>query len=80
MNIKVKKTFIDAWQTNINDAIYIKIVKDMSLIMTFVNVKSLTEKKNIAFYINIDIFQKNWHRLRAHVCVKNNKNNDNCSK
>ena len=45
MNIKVKKTFIDAWQTNIDDTIYIKIVKDMSLIATFVNVKSSTERK-----------------------------------
>ena len=44
-NIKIKKTFIDAWQINIDDAIYIKIVKNMSLIVTFVNVKSLTKKK-----------------------------------
>ena len=44
-NIKVKKTFIDAWQTNIDDAIYIKIVKNMSLIVTSVSVKSSTEKK-----------------------------------
>ena len=55
-NIKIEKTFIDAWQTNIDDAIYIKIVKNISLIVTFVNVKSSTEKKNIAFYMNIDIF------------------------
>ena len=45
MNIKVEKTFIDAWQTDIDDAIYIKIVKDMSLIMTFVSVKSSTKRK-----------------------------------
>ena len=44
-NIKIEKIFIDAWQINIDNAIYIKIVKDMSLIMTFVNVKSLTKKK-----------------------------------
>ena len=44
-NIKVEKTFIDAWQTNINDAIYTKIVKDMSLIVTFVNVKNSIKKK-----------------------------------
>ena len=44
-NIKIEKTFIDAWQTDINDAIYIKIVKNMSLIVTFVSVKSSTEKK-----------------------------------
>ena len=44
-NIKIKKTFIDAWQTNINDAIYIKIMKNMSLTATFVNVKNSTEKK-----------------------------------
>ena len=55
-NIKIEKIFIDVWQTNINDAIYIKIVKNMSLIVTFVNVKSLTKKKNIAFYMNINIF------------------------
>ena len=56
-NIKVEKTFIDAWQTSINNAIYIKIIKDISLIVTFVSVKSST-KKNIAFYINVDIFKK----------------------
>ena len=44
-NIKIKKIFIDAWQTNINDAIYIKIIKDMSLIVTFVNVKNSTKRK-----------------------------------
>ena len=45
MNIKIKKTFIDVWQTDIDDAIYIKIMKDMSLIVTFVNVKSSTKRK-----------------------------------
>ena len=45
MNIKIEKTFIDAWQININDAICIKTVKNMSLIMTFVNVENSTEKK-----------------------------------
>ena len=45
MNIKIKKIFINAWQTNINDAICIKIIKNMLLIMTFVNVKNLTKKK-----------------------------------
>ena len=55
-NIKVEKIFIDAWQTNINDAIYIKIVKDILLIVIFVSVKSLIKKKNIAFYMNVDIF------------------------
>ena len=54
-NIKIEKTFIDAWQTNIDDAIYTKIMKNMSLIVTFVNVKNLI-KKNITFYMNVDIF------------------------
>ena len=45
MNIKIEKTFIDVWQTNIDDAIYTKIVKNMSLTVTFVSVKSLTERK-----------------------------------
>ena len=44
-NIKVEKTFIDAWQTNINDAIYTKIVRNISLIVTFVSVKSSTKRK-----------------------------------
>ena len=44
-NIKIEKTFIDAWQTDIDDAIYTKIVKDMSLVVTFVSVKSSTERK-----------------------------------
>ena len=52
----------------------------MSLIVTFVNVKSLTKKKNIAFYMNVNIFQEDRHKLRAHVCVRNNENDDNCSK
>ena len=44
-NIKIEKTFIDAWQTNINDTIYTKIVKDMSLIVTFISVKNSTKRK-----------------------------------
>ena len=55
INIRIEKTFIDAWQTNIDDAIYIKIVKDMSLVVTFVNVKSLTERKKHC------ILHKCWH-------------------
>ena len=51
----------------------------MSLIVTFVNVKSLI-KKNIAFYMNVDIFQEDQHKLRAHVCVKNNENDNDCLK
>ena len=45
INIKVKKIFIDAWQTNIDNAIYIKIVKNISLVVTFVSVKSLIKRK-----------------------------------
>ena len=55
-------------------------MKNMSLIVTFVNVKSLTKKRNIAFYMNVDIFQENQHKLRAYICVKSNENNNNCSK
>ena len=44
-NIKIEKIFIDAWQTNIDNAIYTKIMKDMSLTATFVSVKNLTKKK-----------------------------------
>ena len=80
MNIKIEKTFIDAWQTDIDDAICTKIMKNMSLTMTFVSVKSSTKKKNIAFYMNINIFQEDRHKLRAHACVQNNENDDNYSK
>ena len=52
----------------------------MSLTVTFVNVKNLTEKKNITFYMNVDIFQENRYKLRAYVCVKNNENDDDCLK
>ena len=48
-SIKIEKTFIDAWQINIDDAIYTKVVKDMSLIVTFVNVKNSTKKKTLHF-------------------------------
>ena len=51
-------------------------MKNMSLIVTFVNIKN-SIKKNITFYINVNIFQENQHKLRAHVCVKNNKNDEN---
>ena len=50
MNIKIEKTFINMWQTSIDDAIYTKIVKDMSLIVTFVNVKNLIKKKKILHF------------------------------
>ena len=58
MNIKIEKTFIDAWQTNIDDAIYIKIMKNMSLTVTFVNVKSLTKKKSLHFTWMLTSFKK----------------------
>ena len=57
-NIKVEKIFIDAWQTDIDDAIYIKIVKDMSLIMTFVSVKDSTTKKVLHFIWMLTSFKK----------------------
>ena len=57
-NIKVKKIFIDAWQTNIDDAIYIKIVKNMSLTVTFVSVKSSTKRKKYC------ILHECWHLLK----------------
>ena len=44
-SIRIEKAFIDAWQTDINDAIYTKIVKGMSLTVTFVSVESSTERK-----------------------------------
>ena len=57
MNIKIKKTFIDAWQTNIDDAIYIKIIKDMLLTVTFVNVKN-SIKKTLHFIWISTFFKK----------------------
>ena len=56
-NIKIKKTFINAWQTNINNAIYIKIVKNMSLTVTFINVKS-SIKKTLHFIWMLTFFKK----------------------
>ena len=50
INIKIEKIFIDAWSTNINNTIYIKIIKDMSLIVTFVSVTNLTKKKHYILY------------------------------
>ena len=58
INIKIEKIFIDAWQINIDDAIYIKIVKDMLLIVTFVSVKSLTKKKTLHFTWMSTFFKK----------------------
>ena len=45
MNIANEKKFIDMWQTNINDEIFIEIVKSMSLTVNHVNCVLSIEKK-----------------------------------
>ena len=57
-NIEFKKTFIDAWQTDINNIIYIKIIKNISLIVIFVNEKDLTEKKKYYILYECQYFLK----------------------
>ena len=51
----------------------------MLLTVIIVSDESST-KKNFTFYISVDIFQKNRHKLCAHVFVRNNENNDDYSK
>ena len=48
----------------------------MLLIVTFVSVKSSTEKKKHCILHECRHFLKDQHKLRAHACVKNNENDD----
>ena len=45
MNIADEKKFIDVWRTNIDDEIFIEIVKSTSLIVSHVNCVLSIEKK-----------------------------------
>ena len=59
MNIASEKKFIDVWQININDEIFIEIIKSISLIMSHVNcVLSIEKKKALHFIWISNLFQK----------------------
>ena len=52
----------------------------MLLAVTIVSDESSTEKKNLTFYMNVDIFQKDRYKLCTHVFVKSNESDDDCLK
>ena len=58
MNIVNAKKLIDVRQININDTIYIEIVKNMSQAANNVNYMLSIEKKNAAFYLNFRMVLK----------------------
>ena len=54
MNIASEKKFIDMWQINIDDEIFIRIVKSMSLTVNHVNCVFSIEKKSPSFHLNFE--------------------------
>ena len=59
MNIADEKKFIDVWQTNIDDEIFIETVKSMSLIVNYVNcVLSIEKKKRFISFESRICFRK----------------------
>ena len=67
INIANKKKFINAWQININNAIYIKIVKSMSQVANNVNYMfSIKKKKRCTLFEFLNYFKKS--ALTAFIC------------
>ena len=71
MNIASAKKFIDAWQININDAIYIEIVKSMSQVANNVNyVLLIKKKKRCTLFKFSNRFKRS--TLTAFICFNQN--------
>ena len=70
MNIVNEKKFIDVWRTDIDDKIFIKIVKSTSLTMNHVSCVFSIEKKSASFHLNFEFVSEDKYWLCSSVSVE----------
>ena len=70
MNIANEKEFIDVWQTDIDDEIFIEIVKSTSLTVSHINCVLSIEKKSVSFHLNFESVLKNKYWFCSSVSVE----------
>ena len=73
MNIANEKKFIDVWRTDIDDEIFIKIMKSTSLTVSHVSCVLSIEKKNALFHLNLDSVSEDKYWLCSSASIKINK-------
>ena len=79
INIASEKKFIDVWRTNIDDEIFIKIMKSTSLTVSHVSCMLSIEKKNASSYLNLEFVSEDKYWLCSFISIEIDEDT-NCDK